>query len=80
MYHATIDFMCLSGMKKTELQSAIGCICVYDQFWFQADRYMKHIREKKEFSYYEEWKSISPVVYEIDQDSTGDVYIYRISL
>ena len=64
-------------MKTLPLSSVIACICIYDQFWFQAERYMEDVSSRTEFNFFHEWENIKPVVYEIQNKDDGSVTIFR---
>jgi hypothetical protein len=69
-----------SLLEREEIEAVISCYIKYDHFWFQAKRYMDHIKSMKTFDFYNEWKNIDPLIYEIDCKKNGDLEIYRISV
>ncbi len=52
--------------RKRGIQDAVAAACIYDQFWFQSERYMRLGSNKKHFDFYRQWKNVSPLIYEID--------------
>ena len=64
----------------TKKRSEITAMIIKDQILFLGRRYIEQVQEKETFDFYDEWKNIRPLLYEISQNKDGDISIYRIEL
>lgn len=58
-------------------RSVLASICIKDQFWFQWRKYLEYIQSEDTFDFYNAWKEIPHVIYEIILKDNGDTVIYR---
>ena len=61
------------------LSNIISCICVKDQFWHLAKRFEESLKDMEYFDFYNHWKCLKPLIYEIDIcDNKVDIYRYEL--
>ena len=61
------------------LNNIISCIIIKDQFWFLAKRFEDSVQGMEYFDFYNHWKCLRPLLYEIDLYD-DKVEIYRIEI
>lgn len=65
--------------KVLSLDMAVSTIITHDHFWYQSHEYISDALKRQTFDFLREYSNLTPLLYEVSQESNGCISIYRMA-